>query len=261
VIIHSLALQTELALAATRGRVIDRGDYLVIVTPDDPGYYAGNVLVLRAAPQVGEVAYWTRRFHEELGADREIRHVTLWWDGIRGDLGAADELHAAGFTLSITQLMVATELAPPTATPGAPAIRALAADEIARTADLAWAIGDRHDERYRQFLHRRAAWHAELVARGSARFWGAHDAGALVASLGLVSLGPVARYQDVQTVPSHRGRGLASALLVASAREALAGAVERVAIVAEPDSQAARVYARVGFRELERVASACRVPS
>ena len=141
------------------------------------------------------------------------------------------------------------------------AVRPLAPAEIAATADLAWVIGDRHDEAYRQFLQRRAAWQHALVARGAATFWGALDGDRLVASLGLVPVSGVARYQDVQTLPSHRRRGLAGALLAAAARHALAAGAERVVIVAEPDSEASRVYERVGFRTVERTASALRPPT
>src|SRR5205823_524028 len=45
-ILRSLALKTELGLAATRAKIVDRGDYVVITTPDDPGYYYGNLLLL-----------------------------------------------------------------------------------------------------------------------------------------------------------------------------------------------------------------------
>ncbi|HET9991082.1 MAG TPA: hypothetical protein VFQ65_21265, partial [Kofleriaceae bacterium] len=79
-IIRSLALKTELGLAATRATIVDRGDYVVITTPDDPGYYYGNLLLLPAPPQVGEVAFWVRRFASEF-PQPEIKHVTLWWDG------------------------------------------------------------------------------------------------------------------------------------------------------------------------------------
>jgi len=256
--IRSLGLATELALAATRGSVEDRGDYLVVRTPDDPGYYYGNLLVLPAAPQVGEVAFWTRRFTDELGRSFDpgaIRHVTFAWDGTAGDTGAADELRAAGFTIEVTETMVATQVAAP---PPALPIRVLTADEVLDTAGLAWRVGDRHDERFREFLHRRARWHRDLVARGIARFYGAHDGDALVASCGLVTLGERARYQDVQTAETHRGRGLAGALLAACAADAR---VAQVVIVAQPDSVAARVYARAGFRAVERSASACRYPA
>lgn len=260
-IVRSLALNTELALAATRGRVIDRGDYLVVETPDNPSFYDGNVLVLPAPPQVGEVAYWTRRFEAELGKNPAIKHVALWWDGIAGDTGAADELRAAGFTITTSQVMTAEEVLAP---PSAFEVRPLTPREIHATADLAWAIGDRHDEAYRQFLHRRAAWHHDLAARGAATFWGAFDARALVASLGLAPVfgpfGNLARYQDVQTLPSHRRRGLAGALLAASARHAFEHGTERAVIIAEPGSDAARVYTRVGFRVVERTASAYRYP-
>ena len=256
--VRSLALTTELALAASRGRITDRGDYLVVETPDDPGFYEGNVLVLPAAPQVGEVAYWTRRFSEELGKNPQIKHVTLWWDGTTGDTGAADELRAAGFSIITSQVMVADAMdAAPLA--GLP-IRALSPDDVLATADLAYTIGDRHDDIYRLFLDRRAAWHRQLVENDMATFWGAHDGDTLVASLGLVWLDQTfARYQDVQTLPTHRQRGLASALLATSARVAFARGIDHVVIVVEPDSDAARIYARLGFRTVERIASARRV--
>lgn len=259
-IIRSLALTTELALAGTRGKITDRGDYLVVETPDDPGYYHGNVLALRAAPQVGEVAYWTRKFAAELGHNPEIRHVTLWWDGVRGDVGAADELRAAGFNITVSPVMVAEEvLAPPTQFE----VRQMTAQEVlVGTADIAWALADRHDDAYRRFFQRRAAWHRGLVVRGAATFWGAFDHGTLVGSLGLVPLGNVARYQDVQTVATHRRRGIASALLAASARHALGEqGIERVVVIAEAASGADRVYTRAGFRTIEQTASAVKPPS
>ena len=228
--VRSLALTTELALAATRGRIIDRGDYLVVETPDDPGYYYGNLLVMPAPPQVGEVAFWTRRFHDHFP-------------------DAEHELVAAGFTLEPSIVMVADAIA---AAPAALPVRPLVPDEI--TEELAWALADRHDEPYRQFLQRRAAWQRQLVVRGTAAFWGAFDGARLVASLGLVELGTLGRYQDVQTLPAYRNRGLASALLHASAR---AASVERVVVLAAKGD----LYARAGFRQLERTVSACRYPA
>jgi len=243
--VRSLALTTELAIAATRGRITDRGDYLVVETPDDPGYYYGNLLVMPAPPQVGEVAFWTRRFHDHFP---DAEHVMLWWDGIRGDAGAESDLVAAGFTLDRSVVMVADAIA---AAPAALPLRELVPDEI--TEELAWTLADRHDEPYRQFLQRRAAWQRTLVARGTGKFWGAFDGARLVASLGLVELGPLGRYQDVQTLPAYRGRGLASALLHAAAR---AASVERVVVMAAR----ADLYERAGFRIIERTVSACRYP-
>jgi GNAT superfamily N-acetyltransferase len=264
--VRSLGLATELALADTRGTLIDRGDCLVIETPDDPGYYYGNVLVLPEPPRPGEVAHWRQRFEAELGTNPEIRHVTFVWDGIADDAGAVAELEAAGFVLEHTQVMIASAIAPQ---PVEADLRPLATDEV--TTDLAWAIADRHDENYRRFLSRRASWHRDLVARSTARFWGAFVDDELVASLGLVDLaaggaawsGPLARharYQDVQTATAHRKRGLASALLAVSAADAFARGIETAVIVAAPASEAARVYDRVGFVTVEHTVSACLYP-
>lgn len=259
-VVRSLGLITELGLAATRGTITDRGDYLVVATPDDPGYYHGNFLVLPAPPQVGEVAFCVRRFADELGRDPAIRHVTLRWDGTTGDVGAADELAAAGFTLEALQVMTAPAVAAPAPADrgGGVVVRPLAPDELDATAELEFAIADRHDDSYRRFLYRRARWKRSLVERGLGAWWGAFDGRALVGSLGLVPLGALARYQDVQTAATHRGRGIASALLAAAA--ARAAGVETFVIVAEPGSAAARVYERAGFRVAEHTASACRYP-
>jgi len=257
-LVRSLGLATELGLFATRSQVVDRDDYLVVTTPDDPSYYYGNLLVLPAAPQVGEVAYWTRRFRDELGGNPQIRHVTLSWDGTSGDAGAVDEMTAAGFVIEHVQVMAAADVHAPEIDLE---LRPLGNDELARTAELAYQIGDLHTDSHRRFLARRAAWQRDLVVRGTATFWGAFDGDALVGSLGLVALGERARYQDVQTAPGHRKRGIASALLARAAAKARAEGAGTLVIVAAPGSAASRVYERAGFATVERTASACRYPT
>lgn len=250
----SLAIASELELAATCGTIVDRGDYLVVRTTD-PSYYMGNLLVLAAPPQVGEVAYWTRRFAEEFRGIAGIRHVALRWDGSAGDPGARDELRAAGFAIEDHWVMAAARVTPATT---AYPIRPLRPDEMQAAADLEFAIADDHAETYRQFLNRRAAWKADLVAAKFGTWWGAFDGAALVGSLGLVPLDRVARYQDVQTAASHRKRGIASALL---ATAAAAVEVDRYLIVAEPGSDASRIYTRAGFAVIERMVTAINAPA
>lgn len=250
--IRSLALQTELALAATAGRVTDRGDYVVVERPDAPGWAGGNFLALPRAPGGGELARWIAVFERELGRERG---VALRWDAATGEDDAHGALLDAGFALETSLVLAADEVVAP---PHALATRALSADEVLATAVLAWNLADRHDESYRQFLHGRVAWQSDLVARGLASFWGAFDAGKLVASVGLVRFHALARYQDVQTLPAYRRRGLAGALLAAAAAAARAHGATRFVILAEPGGAAARVYERVGFRQLERATFARR---
>jgi GNAT superfamily N-acetyltransferase len=264
--VRSLGLGTDLALIATRGRVLDRGSYLVALTPDDPGDYHGNMLVLPGPPRPGELASWLERFAREVAIDPAIRHVTLCWDdqttvtGVAGAAGAADELTRAGFELATTHVMTARAVRAPAA-PRDIELRPLAADELARAAELAFALGNGRTEAYRQFLHRRAAWQRDLVTRGAARFWGAFDDRTLVGSLGLVRIPPRGRYQDVQTAPSHRRRGIASALLAVAAAEACADGIAELVIRTGSGSEAEQVYGRAGFCTIERTVSACRAPA
>ncbi len=254
--VRSIGLATDLALARTRGTVTDREDYLVVRTPDDPSYYFGNLLVLPASPQIGEVAYWTRRFAGELGTDPRVRHVALRWDGVTGDVGAASELAAAGFELERSVIMTARQIASRPA-PGGIDVRRLAPHEVVAAAELEYASGDRHDEDYRRFLQRRARWKLQLAAAGTARLYGAFDAGALVASLGLAELGGRARFLDVQTATTHRRRGIISALLDVAAR---ASTANELVIVTQPGSVAESVYVRAGFVAIEHTAAALLVP-
>jgi GNAT superfamily N-acetyltransferase len=251
--VRSVGLQTDLEIVAMHGTIVDRGDYLVARSPNEPDYYYGNLLVLPAAPQVGEVAYWTRRYAEELGDTPAIRHVTLAWDGIAGDIGAVAELTAAGFAIERTLVMTASRVAP---APYDGELRELAPGDFDAVAELSFAIADRHDDGYRRFLERRAARERDLVERGLARFFGAFAGATLIGSLGLVPLGARARYQDVQVASAHRRRRIATALLAAAAATTTA----QLIIVTTPGSAAEQVYARAGFTPLERIASACKAP-
>ena len=69
------------------------------------------------------------------------------------------------------------------------------------------------------------------------------------------------RYQEVQTAASHRRTGIAAALLSVAGAEAIAAGVEQLVIMTMAGSDGERVYARAGFRTVERIAVACRRPA
>src|SRR5438128_354895 len=55
-------------------RVSDRGDYFVIETPQNPGFYWGNFLLLAEPPAPGSAEHWLDLFTRELPA---AEHVAL----------------------------------------------------------------------------------------------------------------------------------------------------------------------------------------
>jgi GNAT superfamily N-acetyltransferase len=62
----------------------------------------------------------------------------------------------------------------------------------------------------------------------------------------------IVRYQDVDTHPAHRNKGLASTLVYRASQYAWREMAARtLVIVAEPAGQAIRIYRSAGFRDAE----------
>lgn len=122
---------------------------------------------------------------------------------------------------------------------------------------LAVGIGEGYEEAiHLPFLRRRIEGRRRQAAAGRLRRWGAFQGNRLAAQMGLVEGvvdgRPLARFQDVDTHPDHRRRGLCAALL---AHVAKAARSPTLVIVAEPDGDAGRIYRRTGFAPVERVAT------
>jgi ribosomal protein S18 acetylase RimI-like enzyme len=71
--------------------------------------------------------------------------------------------------------------------------------------------------------------------------------GAPVAGACLFRAGPVAQVEDVATVPEHRGRGHARAVVLRCVEEARAAGAELVFLVANDDDWPKELYAKLGF--------------
>ena len=76
--VTSLGFRTDVALRVLEGaEVADRGDYLVVRSPDQPDYWWGNFLLLAAWPASGTGDCWLARFAAEFPL---ARHVALGVD-------------------------------------------------------------------------------------------------------------------------------------------------------------------------------------
>ncbi len=82
------------------------------------------------------------------------------------------------------------------------------------------------------------------------------DDGLLVSLAALVTLEGVGYLDNVATFPQARGRGLATALTARAISEARSAGAQHVCLFADPDDVAVvRMYERIGFREVGRLAA------
>jgi ribosomal protein S18 acetylase RimI-like enzyme len=84
----------------------------------------------------------------------------------------------------------------------------------------------------------------------NARSFGVVEDGEVVSSAELFSDGRTAQVEEVQTLPSHRGRGHAKATVTRVVEEALAAGHEFVFLVAAGDDWPKELYRRLGFEEV-----------
>jgi len=84
----------------------------------------------------------------------------------------------------------------------------------------------------------------------NARTFAVVDDGEVVSSAELYSDGRTAQIEDVATLPSHRGHGLAKATVTRAAEEALASGHEFVFLVAAGNDWPKELYRKLGFAEV-----------
>lgn len=227
---------TDVEVARRSGaHIAHRDGYVAVHTPDNPDYYWGNFVLV---PGTWNSARSRHTFGQEFPT---ARHLAV------GFLSRPDDDAWRPLPVEVTE--VRAQRRPPQA----PAVagyeaRPLRADDWRRAWDneiQGMPPG------YADFAWRRIEARQRMVASGTAMFMGAFAGDELVADLGIVLCGTVARYQSVMTLPAHRGRGLASWLMARAGTWAQQRAADQWVIVSDVGSDGARLYERLGFRVVE----------
>jgi ribosomal protein S18 acetylase RimI-like enzyme len=86
-----------------------------------------------------------------------------------------------------------------------------------------------------------------IARRADTRFFGVEADGQIVAWTDLYLAGGVAQIEDVATLPGHRGKGYATAVVLRAAEEARRAGAELVFLVADDEDWPKALYARLGF--------------
>jgi GNAT superfamily N-acetyltransferase len=247
--ITNLGFRTDLTLRVLEGaQVTDRGDHLVIASPDNPTFWWGNFLLLAAPPGPGTAAAWLAIFAAEFPA---AEHVALGVDGSGDDMGVPDDFLAASLEPQRESVLTCAAVHPPPHPSESAVIRPLASaadwqqsvDLAIRSVEAGGAGGEQ------EYLIRRTAARRRITEAGTGAWFGAFVDGRLLAQLGIFGVGDgLARYQHVETDPAARRQGLAGTLVWRAGRYAreVLGA-RTLVIVADPAGGAIGVYRACGF--------------
>jgi GNAT superfamily N-acetyltransferase len=231
-------------------RVEDHGAYLAVRTPANPDFHWGNFLLLAEPPERGQAAAWLERFAAEFP---EAEHVALGIDVT--EVGGVDvgDFADAGLHLDRSAVLTAKAVQEPPRPYRGATYRELAGDDDWRQAqELRAVVSD--DERGGDsgFRAARIASQRALTEAGHGSWFGAFVDGKLVAHLGLVTDGSaIARYQNVETHPDWRRKGIAATLVWHAGQLGLDSLASMLVIAADPDYVAIRVYRSVGFIDAE----------
>jgi ribosomal protein S18 acetylase RimI-like enzyme len=259
---NSLAFITDLAIRSMEGAsVTERDGYLVVRTPDNPGFWWGNFLLLSALPEPGTVGRWLGRFADEFP---DAKHVSLGIDTTDADAPIPRDFIDVGLEPERSVVLAATQVRPPAHLNHEAEIRAFVSDDDWRqSVDLGLRLWVGEGVSDAEYYRTRAVSRRRMAEQGGGGWFGAFEDGRLVAQLGLLRAGDgVARYQDVETDPAMRRRGLAGTLVWQVGRYGLEElGAHTLVIVADSGGDAIRLYRSVGLTDAEGQLSLCRPPA
>jgi RimJ/RimL family protein N-acetyltransferase len=264
--LQSLAYKTDLSILAFQGRVEDRGEYVVAESPGNPGYFWGNLLVMKNPPCQGDLERWTHLFHKEFAHQSLVRHMTFGWDSIDAEEGVTEPFLKQGFEVEKSVVLTATRdsLISPKYLCDGLEIRPIKSDTDWEDTIHNQVICRREEfreEKYLTFKRVQMKKYRDMTDAGLGHWFGAFVNGRLVAECGVFIFDGVGRYQSVGTHPEFRRRGICGNLIFESARWAFEhGNGHTLVMSADPEYHAAKVYESVGFKPTQKAIGMYRFP-
>jgi GNAT superfamily N-acetyltransferase len=251
--LNSLSLRTNMIFARSESEIIERESYVVVKTPSNPTFHWGNYLIFKHAPGPGQVDTWINIFHKEFSHYKEFEHYVFAWDDLEEPSSPEYLLH--NFELQKSVSLKSTELVLPKHYNQQVVIRLLESDKDWEDADELQTLTREPGfpyETYKEFKNKLSMAYKKLIANKQGGRFGAFLNNELVADLGIFFEDGLARYQNVATHPDHRKRGICATLVYESGKYALANwPVKTLAMEADPDYHAAKIYESVGFSPVE----------
>jgi GNAT superfamily N-acetyltransferase len=232
--------------------------------PSDPLFRWGNLLVLDAPPAPGTRAAWEARFAATFSDLADVAHATFAWTGADG---ALEEFLAAGYEPDRNTVRQAAvgDLAPAPQPPAGFGLRPVLTDadwDAVQALHLADTPADEDPDAYRRHREGRLAVYREIQRGARPGLDGSYYLvtidGEPAGSMGVYVRGELGRFQYVHVAAPFRRRGLATAMVHAVASEGFARFGARTLVIMGDEGEPADgIYARLGFRPVERYVGAC----
>jgi len=252
----SLGYQTDLIFPKFDGKILDRGDYLVILTPDNPRFHWGNFLLFKSPPKREDFQLWKNIFHREIASHLDVHHIAFGWDTVKGEAGDAEAFVDAGFKVFKSVVLSTNKVRAPTNFNTDVVIRPLCGDSEWQQAinnQIACREPDHDIESYTQFKIDQMLRYRKMTKAGVGHWFGAFLGDKMVADLGIFQVDNRARFQSVVTHPDYRRLGICGTLVYKSSRYAFEKMnVKTLVMIADEEYHAARIYESVGFVPKER---------
>lgn len=246
-----LGLQSDAVVMARRSEFEDMGEFVIQRTLLEPDYWFGNRIVWR-----GRIEDPTPILAAFRSAFPEAPHCVISFD--LPDFDRPDWFATLpDFEFDETDVM---SLSGPISGPDLPAAFGFRRIET----DAEWAAVTSLQNQTGIEMGHDPVGHTDYTARkfqrvraeceaGHSHWFGLFDGERLAADMGIVTDGRIARFQQVETAGDFRRQGLCAGLLK-RVHEYIAGIHPAATFVieAEAEGAAGRIYARAGFRKVER---------
>lgn len=256
--IKSIGLRSDLFYLENYSTFIEKENYLVVKSLDNPEFFWGNFLLYKKPPSENDCDIWPVDFKNEFIENPNVKHISLTWD-VFGAKPLVEKFINAGFEYNEVIVLVA-EKVKTTKDLNLPIIfkKIESNFEWNQVLNLQVSVGIETDNYkeviYRDFLTKRYHAYKKLVEENQGHWFGAFYKGELVSDLGLFGNDDFARFQSIETHKEFRGKGIAQHL-IKFAMESMPK--KQYIIQADHDGEAINLYMKIGFEIKEVLGSLC----
>ena len=184
--LKSLGFRTEMIFHRFDGVILDRGDYMVVKTPSNPGFYFGNLLLFFQAPKLGSLKTWKKLFQKEFKDSPAVKYFTFLWDSPTEGIGDVTEFGMEGYKVDFSVVLTAKSVHIPQKFNPHVEVRPITTDAEWKEAtenQILSKVTDYDEADYRLFKERQMARYRAMSGQGLGHWFGAFLNGKLVGDL------------------------------------------------------------------------------